>query len=101
MFGFFRKKLPHCDSLYKKYLSLWYEEGEVSKTTRPDIIKIAAYKGSPINLDAIQFLKPVYLEQVKSFINIDMKEATLIDFNEIYKTEAINLELLDVVDKFY
>jgi hypothetical protein len=101
MFGLFKKKLPHCDTLFKKYLSPWYDEANKPQMPRPDIFKIAAYEGKPIDLDAIQYLLPEILEQVKSFINENMKEATLIDFNEIYSTDELNLELLDAVDKCY
>ena len=101
MFGLFKKKLPHCDTLFVKYLSPWYDEEERPKMTRPDMYQIAAYEGQPLDLEEIQYLTPEYLEQVKTLINETMTKAALEDFSNIYKTDNLDFDLLDAVDKYY
>jgi len=63
--------------------------------------QIAAYEGQPLDLDEIQYLTPEYLEHVKAIINDTMTNAALEEFSLIYKTETINFELLNSVDKYY
>jgi hypothetical protein len=67
MVGLFKKKLPHCDELFVKYLSPWYNKDERPRMTRPDMYQISGYKGRPLNLDEIQYVKPKYLEEAKTF----------------------------------
>lgn len=101
MFGLFKKKLPHCDELFVKYLSPWYDEDDRPKMTRPDMYQIAAFEGQPLDLDKIQYLAPEYLEEVKTLINETMTKAVLDDFSLIHKSDNVNFELLDTVDKYY
>lgn len=100
MFGLFKKKLPHCDDLFVKYLSPWYDEDDRPTMTRPDMYQIAAFEGQPLDMDEIQYLTPEYLEEAKTLIN-DMTEAFLDDFSFIHKTDKIDFDLLDAVDKYY
>ena len=69
--------------------------------TRPDMYQIAAYEGQSLNLDEIQYLTPNYLDEVKTFINEKMTSAILEDFQHIHKTDKIDFDLLDTVDKYY
>ena len=101
MFGLFKKKLPHCDELFIKYLSPWYNEDDRPKMTRPDMYQIAAFEGQPLDLDDLQYLMPEYLEQVKAIINDTMTNAALEDFSLIYKFHTISFELLDRVYTYY
>ena len=101
MFGVFKKKIPHCDTLFVKYLSPWYDDDDRPKMTRPDMYQIAAYEGQTLDLDEIQYLKPEYLEQVRSFINESMTNAALEDFQLIHKSNKFDLVLLNAVDKYY
>ena len=101
MFGLFKKKLPHCDELFVKYLSPWYDEDDRPKITRPDMYQIAAFEGQPLDLDEIQYLTPEYLEEVKTLINDTMTKAALDDFSFIHKSDTIDFDLLDAVDKYY
>lgn len=101
MFGLFKKKLPSCDKLFVRYLSPWYEDDDRPTMTRPDLYQIAAYQGTAIHLDEIQYLTPAYLKEVKVLINDIMTKAALEDFFNIHQSENIDLELLDAVDKFF
>lgn len=101
MFGLFKKKLPHCDTLFEQFLSPWYNAEDRPKMTRPDMYKITAFEGQPLNLDEIQYLRPEYLEQVKTLINESMTNAALKDFSFIHNSDKLDLELLDAVDKYY
>jgi len=101
MFGLFKKKLPHCEELFVKYLSPWYDEDDRPKMTRPDMYQIAAYEGQPLDLEEIQYLTPEYLQQVKTLINETMTKAVLEDFADIHKTDKLDFDLLDAVDKYY
>ena len=97
----FKKKLPECDALFVKFLSPWYDEEDRPKMTRPDMYQIAAYEGQPLNLDEIQYLTPNYLDEVKTLINEKMTNAVLEGFQHIHKTDKIDFDLLDTVDKYY
>src|SRR5690606_18322259 len=101
MFGLFKKKLPHCDELFVKFLSPWYDEEDRPKMTRPDMYQIAAFAGQPLDLDEIQYLTPEYLGEVKTLINDAMTKAAQDDFSFIYKSDKIDFNLLDAVDKYY
>ena len=100
MFGLFKKKLPHCDDLFVKYLSPWYPEDERPKMTRPDIYVIAAYEGQTLDLDTLQYLPEKLLEQTKKQIQT-MTEAAFGDYQEIIKSGKLDFSVLDAVDKFY
>jgi hypothetical protein len=101
MFGLFKKKLPHCDELFVKYLSPWYDKDDRPKMTRPDMYQIAAFEGQALDLDEIQYLTPEYLGEVKILINDTMTKAVLDDFSFIHKSHNIDFDLLDAVDKYY
>lgn len=101
MFGQLKKKLPHCDELFVKFLSPWYDEDDRPKMTRPDIYQIAAFEGQTLDLDEIQYLTPEYLEEVKTLINDTMTKAFFEDFSFIHKSDNLNFDLLDAVDKYY
>ena len=101
MFSLFKKKLHECDTLFVKFFSPWYDEEDRPKMTRPDMYQIAAYEGQTLNLDEIQYLTPNYLDEVRTLINEKMVSAVLEDFQHIYKTDKIDFDLLDAVDKYY
>lgn len=101
MFGKFKKKLPHCDTLFEKFFSPWYDEEDRPKMTRPDMYKIAAYKRQPLNLDEIQYLVPDYVTEMTEHINVTMVDAALNDFQHIIKSDKLDLNVLDAVDKYY
>jgi hypothetical protein len=101
MLKLFRKKLPHCDTLFEKFLSPWYEEEDRPRMTRPDMFQIAAYEGQPLNLDDIQYLENEYLEHQKRHLNETMVQAALDDFRHITKSDQLDLDALDAMDKYY
>lgn len=101
MFELFKKKLPHCDTLFLKYLSPWYEEDDRPKMTRPDMYQLSNYEGKTLELNEMQYLAPEYLEHTKTMLNDTMIRAVLQDFQHIYKTDKIDIDLLDAVDKYY
>jgi hypothetical protein len=101
MFRPFKKKLPHCDELFVKFLSPWYDEDDRPVMTRPDMYQIAGFEGQPLNFDELQYLTPAYLEQIKTHINVTMTQAALEDFSSIYRSDHINFDLLDAVDTYY
>lgn len=101
MFGLFKKKLPDCDALFVKFLSPWYDDDDRPAMTRPDLYQIAAYEGSPLDLDEIQYLTPEYLIKVRALINETMTKAALADFSFILKSDKIDFALLDAVDRYY
>lgn len=97
MLNLFKKKLPHCDILFKKYLAPWYPADNRPLQTRPDLYTIAAFQGDPIDLDTIQYLTPVYLNDYKNLINSTMLEAALADFQGTH----IDLVFLEKVDSYF
>ena len=101
MLNLFNKKLPHCDVLFEKFLSPWYEKDDRPKTTRPDMFQIDAYEGEPLNLDELQSLDDEYLEYQKKHLNETMINAALDDFKHITNSDQLDLNALDAVDKFY
>ena len=101
MLNLFKKKLPHCDVLFKKFLSPWYEEEDRPEMTRPDMYQIAAYEGKPLNLDDIQYLDDEYLEIQKKHLTVTMVNAAWEDFRHITGSHQFDLAALDAVDKYY
>ena len=101
MLGLFKKKLPHCDTLFEKFFSPWYDEEEKPKMTRPDMFQIAAYEGQPLNLDEIQYLSDDYVKELTEHINVTMVDAALNDFQHIIKSDKLDMNVLDAVDKYY
>src|SRR5437763_1458945 len=101
MLKLFKKKLPHCDDLFVKFLSPWYEEEDRPKMPRPDMYQIATYEGKPLDLDDIQYLEDDYLEYQKRHLNETMVQAALEDFRHITNSDQLDLNALDAVDKYY
>lgn len=101
MLGLFKKKLPHCDTLFEKFFSPWYDEEDRPKMTRPDMFQIAAYEGQPLNLDEIQYLSDDYVKELTEHINVTMVDAALNDFQHIIKSDKLDMNVLDAVDKYY
>ncbi len=99
MFGLFNK-LEDCDPLFKKFLSPWYPEKERPKMTRPDMYVIAGYEGQPLDLDLLQYLDKPTLAHTKAQID-KMIEAALADYQDIIKSDQIDLILLGAVDKHF
>jgi len=100
MLGLFKKKLPHCDTLFEKYFSPWYDQDDNPTTTRPDMYVISDFDGQPLDLDKIQFLRADLLEYNKNQIQ-KMADAALDDYQHIIKSNKLDLNVLDAVDKYY
>ncbi len=101
MLKLFKKKLPHCDTLFQKFFSPWYNDQDRPKMTRADIYQISGYKGKPLNLDDIQYLDDEYLEYQKKYLNETLVYSALEDFRHITNSDRVDLEALDAVDKYY
>lgn len=100
MFRLFRKKLPHCDDLFAKYLSPWYPDENHGNMTRPDMYVISGYNGHPIDFDTVQYLSAGQLLKEKNQI-AKMADAALGDYQHILSANELTLDVLDAVDKFY
>jgi hypothetical protein len=100
MFGLFKKKLPHCDALFKKYFSPWYDEEDRPTMTRPDMYVINGFEGEPLDLDKIQYLPGDLLEHTIKQVQ-SMADAALSDYQHIIQSDKLDLHVLDAVDKFY
>jgi hypothetical protein len=100
MFGLFKKKLPHCDALFKKYFSPWYDEEDRPTMTRPDMYVIHGFKGEPLDLDKIQYLPDDLLEHTIKQVQ-SMADAALSDYQHIIQSDKLDLDVLDAVDKYY
>lgn len=101
MLNLFKKKIPHCDTLFEKFLTPWYDEQDRPMITRPDMYLIAAFEGKPLNIDDIQYLDDEYLEYQKKHLNQTMVHAALEDFRHITNSDQLDLNALDAVDKYY
>ena len=100
MFGLFKKKLPHCDTLFEKFFSLWYDQEDKPKMTRPDMYVISGFKGQTLDLDKIQYLQDDLLEYSKKQLQT-MADAALNDYQQIIKFDKLDLNVLDAVDKYF
>jgi hypothetical protein len=100
MLGFFKKKLPHCDTLFQKYFSPWYDEEDRPTMPRPDLFVINGFEGAPLDLDRIQFLPAELLEANKEQLQT-MAAAALEDYQSIIQSDKSDLKLLHEVDRFY
>ena len=100
MFRLFKKKLPHCDDLFDKYLSPWYPEEEKPTMTRPDMYVIAGFEGKPLDLEEIQYLPEELLGQTKKQIEV-ITDAALQDYQFIIQSNKLTYEVLDAVDKYH
>ena len=94
-------KLPHCDKLFEKFFSPWYDEEDRPKMVRPDMYQIAEFDGRPLDFDTIQYLESGFLEYLKKFLNQTLVDAALEDFQDITNSDQIDLAALDAVDKYY
>jgi hypothetical protein len=99
MFGL-RKKLPHCDELFARYLAPWYPEAYARNMTRPDMYVISGYEGRPLDLASLQYLPDDRLQTEKDQIG-RMAVAALADYQSIFPSAAFAMDLLDAVDRFY
>lgn len=100
MFGIFKKKLPHSDELFRRFLSPWYASEDRPQITRPDMYIIAGYNGEPLDLNVIQYLDDELLREIKQQIR-SITEAAVKDYQTIIKFEELSLHVLDTVDKYY
>jgi hypothetical protein len=100
MLGLFKSKIPDCDDLFVKYLSPWYPEDERPKMTRPDMYVISGFEGQPLEIDSLQYLPDDLIEKTKKQIQT-ITDAALQDYQEIVKSEKLDFNVLDSVDKFY
>ena len=88
MFKLFRKKFPHCDALFKKYVGPWLPNERYREMTRPDMYIIAGYEGHPLNLETLQFLPEQELLKEKNQIT-KMVKAALGDYQHIISSNEI------------
>ena len=93
-------KLPHCDKLFKKYLSPWYPDNERPKMTRPDMYVISGYKDKKLDINSIQYLTVEGLEETKKIFD-SMRDSYKQDFQNFMKFENLNLDVIDSVDKAF
>jgi hypothetical protein len=100
MIKLFRRKLPHCDYLFSRYLAPWYPDEYARSKTRPDMYVIPGYKGQPIDLQSLQYLPKERLQTEKDQIK-QMEIAALEDYQSIFPSTALTVDLLDAVDQFY
>lgn len=99
MFGLFNK-LEDCDPLFEKFLSPWYPENERPRMTRPDMYVIEGYEGQPLDLDSLQYLDGPTFTHTRAQIG-KIIEAALVDYQDIIKSDQIDTNLLDAVDKHF
>jgi hypothetical protein len=100
MFRLFRKKLPHCDKLFARYLAPWYPDEYARNTTRPDMYVISGYKGRPLDPKSMQYLPDDRLKIEKDQIG-RMGVAALEDYQSILPSTSFTVDLLDAVDRFH
>lgn len=94
------KRLPHCDTLFKRYFEPWFEKDDLRGITRPDCYILSAYNGKQIDIDTIQYLNPEWLGKIKDQID-NMILAAKNDFQFITPFNDFSLETLDLIDKYY
>jgi len=100
MLKLFNKKLPHCDDLFVKFFSLWYPSEDRPKITRPDMFVISGFEGKTLDLDDLQYLPDELLNKTKNQIST-ITNAALQDYQNIIKSDRLDFNVLDAVDKFY
>jgi hypothetical protein len=100
MLSLFKKRLPHGDKLYRKFLSPWYPEGDRPETPRPDLFVIAEFEGKPLSLDAIQYLPEGLLSNVKSVVK-EMCNLVLHDHTFLGSFNSSGMVFLNALDKYY
>lgn len=100
MFSLFKKKLPHCNELFEKYLAPWLPDDYYRKMPRPDIYGISGFDGRPIDLGSLQYLSDDRLTIEKDQIQV-MERSALSDYQHIFSSDVLSLDLLGAVDKYY
>jgi hypothetical protein len=100
MLGLFKKKIPHCDDLFVKYFSPWFTSEDRPKMTRPDMYMISGFEGITLDLENLQYLPYELLAETKIQIST-MTKTALQDYQNIIKSDKLDFNVLDAVDKFY
>ncbi|MBP7859869.1 hypothetical protein KA001_02855 [Patescibacteria group bacterium] len=88
----FKKKLPNCNVLFKKFLSPWYPLHLRVVLPRPDLFLLPHLN--------VETLEVVVINQIKEKLNL-IREAYNKDFQLINVFEKLNLEVIDSVDTFF
>jgi hypothetical protein len=96
----FWNRIPHCDTLFKKFLSPSYPEKSRPTMTRPDMYVISAFEGKSINIDQIQYLEPDILKATKEAFDI-YRKAYYTDFQHYVQFQTLNLDVIDAIDKYF
>ena len=96
----FWNRIPHCDTLFKKFLSPLYPEKSRPTMTRPDMYVISAFEGETIDIDQIQYLEANLLKATKESFEI-YRKAYYKDFQHYIQFQTLNLEVIDAVDKYF
>lgn len=96
----FWNKLPHCDKLFKKYLSPWYPLGDKPYMIRPDMYVIAAFEGERLDINDIQYLDEDALTQTMQNFD-DYRKYYMQDFQHFVKFDKLDLEVIDAVDNYF
>ena len=68
--------------------------------TRPDMYVINEFDGTPVDLDAIQYLPSEVLAQSREMVQT-MVDSAKEDYQDILKFEQLDLNVIDAVDKYY
>lgn len=100
MFNLFNKKLPDPQQVFTKYFAIWYPPEERTRLVRPDMYKIAGFKGKSLDSVTMQYLAGDKLNKEKDQIT-RMEEAALGDYQTIITSNILDIKVLDAVDKFY
>ena len=93
-------RIPHCDKLFKKYLSPWYPEDERPNMTRPDMYVISGYEDKYLNIEEIQYLSNEGLKETKEIYGT-MRNSYKQDFQNFIEFEKLNLDVIDAIDKAF
>lgn len=94
----FWNKLPHCDKLFRNYLSPWYPKGERPRMTRPDMFVIRAFEGQTLDMAKTQYLPPKELaETIETFAT--MRKSYQQDFQHFLQFEALHIGVIDAIDQ--
>jgi hypothetical protein len=94
------KKLPHSNTLFKRYFDRWYNKEDQRGIPRPDMFTIAAYSDTPLDIDSLQYLTSEWLDRIKKQV-AGMIEAAKNDFQFIISFDDFSINILDEIDKHY
>ena len=78
----------------------WYAKEFRPKMTRPDLYVISGFKGSPLDMEQLQFLSFEELKETKDIFD-RMREAYLMDFQNFKNFKELSIDVIDSVDKAY